>query len=420
MHGLTVSALETTNLAGSDASWSRADELEAELEPAFEALYREHYAFVWRSARRMLASEADVEDAIQDTFSIAYRRFDRYDGSSRASTWLFGILRNVVRNRSRGERRHQRRLAAFGEQLEARAAEPKLGLGERVLARRMLEGFLDELDADKRAVFVLAELEGMSGREIAACLEINANTAHSRLRAARRRFCQHFELPRSREAIRAATHELRERPEQPPAGARARSRSLLLVGLADTGMIGASAAPGAVGLAGLGAKLLAFAGIGVLSVAAVVVGSGVLEPETDRDRPVAIAAPAPAPDERQAGASEDTPAPAEPAPAIAIEVEAPRPKPRPAPAAPNDELAAYERLGEARSALVDGDPGRALAELEAVTAPALRAERLATEIAALCQLERIDAARARFARLTRVAPDSPLAVGVAEACWTDD
>ena len=164
------------------------DELESRwaepgLEPGFERFYREHYAFVWRSARRMLVGAGDdrIEDVLQDTWMTAYRRFDSFAGECRPTTWLFGILRNIVRNHERGERRHNRRVAAFVEHERERERSRGADDTTRLLGPKLLEGFLRTLDEDKRAVFVLAELEGHSGREIAQALHINANTAQSRL-----------------------------------------------------------------------------------------------------------------------------------------------------------------------------------------------------------------------------------------------
>ena len=57
-------------------------------------------------------------------------------------------------------------------------------------AAKTLHRILDELDDEKREVFVLAELEEMTIPEIAEVLGINVNTAYSRLRAARQTFDQ--------------------------------------------------------------------------------------------------------------------------------------------------------------------------------------------------------------------------------------
>ena len=59
---------------------------------------------------------------------------------------------------------------------------------ERVEAMRIVDQLLATLDEDKREVFVLAEIEQMTGLEIAEIVEANPNTVASRLRAARRDF----------------------------------------------------------------------------------------------------------------------------------------------------------------------------------------------------------------------------------------
>ena len=61
-------------------------------------------------------------------------------------------------------------------------------------ALRQLDALLDELDEDKRVVFVLAELEQMSVPEIAQTLNVNVNTVYSRLRAARMTFDEALRL----------------------------------------------------------------------------------------------------------------------------------------------------------------------------------------------------------------------------------
>jgi RNA polymerase sigma-70 factor (ECF subfamily) len=70
---------------------------------------------------------------------------------------------------------------------------------ERSAANRVLHTLLDELDEEKREVFVLAEIEQMSMPEIAEALAINVNTAYSRLRLAREAFAASAARFRARE-----------------------------------------------------------------------------------------------------------------------------------------------------------------------------------------------------------------------------
>lgn len=146
-------------------------------------IYEQHFRFVWRSARRLGVGEATVDDVVQEVFLVVHRQLSTFERRSSLKTWLYGILRHVVRNHLRhaGRRRH--------EPLE----EASVGDGTspfeeaaRAQAVTLLAELLDELDDDKREVFVLAELEEMSVPEIAEALGVKMNTVYSRLRLARR------------------------------------------------------------------------------------------------------------------------------------------------------------------------------------------------------------------------------------------
>ena len=63
----------------------------------FAEVYDATFAFVWRSALRLGAPALTVDDVVQETFVIVHRRLGEFEGRSSLKTWLFGILRNVVR-----------------------------------------------------------------------------------------------------------------------------------------------------------------------------------------------------------------------------------------------------------------------------------------------------------------------------------
>lgn len=148
-------------------------------------LYDEHFDFVWRSLRRLGVPVSSLDDAAQDVFLIALRRRDDFEGRSAVKTWLFGIAWNVARNLSRSKARREDPLP------EALVDGRHLGQEEaaaRAEAVTTLYELLDGLDDDKRAVFVMAELEEMGAKEIAAVVGVPENTVYSRLRAARSAF----------------------------------------------------------------------------------------------------------------------------------------------------------------------------------------------------------------------------------------
>lgn len=148
---------------------------------ALERVYREHATFVWRSLRRLGVSDGELEDALHDVFLVVAQRLAAFEGRSSMRTWLFGIAMRVERSRRRSAARRSRKVGAF-----AREDRPNPDAYAQADAQRALNLMLGELDEDKRAVFVLVELEGESVVDVARALGANANTIYTRLRAARR------------------------------------------------------------------------------------------------------------------------------------------------------------------------------------------------------------------------------------------
>jgi RNA polymerase sigma-70 factor (ECF subfamily) len=156
----------------------------------FETIYREHFRFVWRTARRLGIEGALVDDVVQEVFVVVHRRLGDFEGRSAAKTWLYGIVRRVVADHRRTLRRKPLGTAPDGEGLDA-ASPPEAGpeaSAEQAERVRLLHRLLSQLDEAKREIFILFELEGLTLAEIAEALGVNANTVASRLRAARREF----------------------------------------------------------------------------------------------------------------------------------------------------------------------------------------------------------------------------------------
>lgn len=165
----------------------------ARARPSFEAAYREHFAFVWRTARRMAVREAHVDDVVQDAFLVLYRKLSEYDGRTSMRGYLYGILVRVVADHRRRGRRKDAPVRSIdederGAERFAAESEGPDGHAERGEAVALLETLLAKLSAEHREVLVLSRLEEMSVPEIAECLGANVNTVYSRLRVASERF----------------------------------------------------------------------------------------------------------------------------------------------------------------------------------------------------------------------------------------
>lgn len=150
-----------------------------------------HADFVWSSLQRLGIHVADLEDALQDVFVVVHRRLATFDGSSRLSTWLFGIcLRVASQYRRKAHRRRERGvvdLERMPSEGEGNAPEAAMLARE---AERRLEQVLDALEPGRRAVFVMFEVESIGCAEIAEQLGLPLGTVYSRLGAARADFAK--------------------------------------------------------------------------------------------------------------------------------------------------------------------------------------------------------------------------------------
>jgi RNA polymerase sigma-70 factor (ECF subfamily) len=175
--------------------------------PHFDAVYEENFDFVWRSMGRLGVASSAVEDAAQDVFVIAHRRLGDFEGRSSVKTWLFGIALRVARDHRRAARRRRDNgLVPEGDADPATVTDTSspspLESASRAEAVERLLAILGELDDDRRAVFILAELEQMSAPEIADAVGAPVNTVYTRLRAARRAFNEAVARYEARDAWR--------------------------------------------------------------------------------------------------------------------------------------------------------------------------------------------------------------------------
>jgi RNA polymerase sigma-70 factor (ECF subfamily) len=155
----------------------------------FTAVYEDHFAFVWRSVRRLGVPQRYLDDAVQDVFIVVHRRLDGFEGRASLKSWLFAIARRVAHDHRRRVSRKEQNETFEDSMADNRTATP-LEQAANAEAAEILRQFLASLDDDKRDAFVLAELEQMTVPEIAAATSANANTVYSRLRAARQAFDQ--------------------------------------------------------------------------------------------------------------------------------------------------------------------------------------------------------------------------------------
>jgi RNA polymerase sigma-70 factor (ECF subfamily) len=158
-------------------------------------LYRTHAATVARWATRLGGPAVDAEDVVHEVFLVAHRRLREFRPDAKPSTWLFRTTDLIVRTHRRRARLRawlRRSLAREDAGAPAAGVSPVEDLIERQRTRLVYRA-LDALGEKYRSVFVLFELEGLSGAEIATLTGINPSTVWVRLHRARARFVARVE-----------------------------------------------------------------------------------------------------------------------------------------------------------------------------------------------------------------------------------
>ena len=153
---------------------------------AIDALYAEHAPFITRVLARLTGDGPHVDDLVQETFIVAFRKQATFDAAACAPrTWLYGIAARLAMRHHRGLRRWLRALGGLaGEPVGVVSLDRQL---DRDHASAVVHAALARIPFRQREVLVLYELEELEGHEIAALLAIPVNTVWTRLHHGRKR-----------------------------------------------------------------------------------------------------------------------------------------------------------------------------------------------------------------------------------------
>jgi RNA polymerase sigma-70 factor (ECF subfamily) len=172
---------------------------DSESRPELAEVHAEHADFVFRTLQRLGVRSMDLDDALQDVFLVVHRKLAGFDPSFSVRSWLFGIaVRVAVAHRRKAHLHRERPGTDFERTPPEAGGGPEAEAIERQ-GRERLAQILDKLTPEKRAVFVMFEIEGRTTVEISDELGLPLGTVYSRLSAARAEFKQAVErLHRSR------------------------------------------------------------------------------------------------------------------------------------------------------------------------------------------------------------------------------
>ena len=151
---------------------------------AWRSLHQRYHRTALSVLRRLGVPAAHLEDACQEVFVDVFRYLPRFRREADFRTWLY----RICLSRARVARRRARVWSLFARlspQVGPDLVEQPFDEGQ---AGRQLARTLERLSEAERVVFVLFELEGLSGQEIAEVIERPAATVFRRLHDARKRF----------------------------------------------------------------------------------------------------------------------------------------------------------------------------------------------------------------------------------------
>jgi RNA polymerase sigma-70 factor (ECF subfamily) len=154
---------------------------------AFELIMRRHNRLLFRTARSILKTDAETEDALQEAYLRAWRSLSAFRADSKLSTWLVRIVINESLGRLR---RRSAQVIPLDTAMESSDPQTQESLEDdpdrepertamRSQVRRLMEARIDKLPEAFRTVFMLRAVEELSVEEVAAALEIPEATVRT-------------------------------------------------------------------------------------------------------------------------------------------------------------------------------------------------------------------------------------------------
>ena len=150
---------------------------------AFETIYRAYHPRITRFLRGMLRQSTLVDEVLDDTMLVAWRKAHTWDATSQLSTWLFAI---AYRQALKALRRNDHAVELAEEPPIPASQEPDGELQHLQLHARLALA-LGALSIEHRAVMELTYYQGYSCREIAEIMGCPVATVKTRMFYARRR-----------------------------------------------------------------------------------------------------------------------------------------------------------------------------------------------------------------------------------------
>ncbi len=153
---------------------------------AFEKLYRCYFPRLTRFLERVIRNPHGVEEVLNDSMLVVWRKAATFNGQSKVSTWIFAI---AYRKALKAMKRFDEPLAADEQTFESPEPGPESQLLQRQRSALLLQQ-IGRMSAEHRAVIELTYYHGCAYREIAQIMGCPVDTVKTRMFHARKRLRQ--------------------------------------------------------------------------------------------------------------------------------------------------------------------------------------------------------------------------------------
>jgi RNA polymerase sigma factor (sigma-70 family) len=174
----------------------------------FERCFRDHYAQLLAFSMRRVSGREVAEDAVADTFAVAWRRRDRIPDT--ALPWLYAIAAHVIANQYRSTRRRHNLDTRLAHETGATAPGPDPA--ESLGRRDAFSTAFALLEEPEREVLRLVAWDGLDTRDAARVFGCSPGAFRVRLHRARRKLAKQLEAAErsTRESRTAAPNPAEE------------------------------------------------------------------------------------------------------------------------------------------------------------------------------------------------------------------
>lgn len=163
---------------------------------AFETIVRRHNRLLFRTARGVVADDAEAQDVVQETYLRAFTNLHAFRGDSALGTWLARIAINVALTVQRRKARLVQLQAGGDDEGDAPELEDAMAAqttdseapdaaAQRHEVRELLQAAIGELPPIYRSAFMLRAVEELSVQETAFCLGVSEDVVKTRFLRAR-------------------------------------------------------------------------------------------------------------------------------------------------------------------------------------------------------------------------------------------